>query len=66
MNRKLSYVTECYLYVRQCGDGHHSSQAKELLFSWTSQETFPGQNYHFPGQNKQVLSIINQDLCEKV
>ena len=31
--------------------------AKEILFS----RTFPGQNYHFPGQD---LKVINQDMCE--
>ena len=35
--------------------------AKEILFS----RTFPGQNYHFPGQSIQDLKVINQDMCEK-
>jgi len=34
---------------------------KEILFSMT----FPGQNYHFPGQSIQDLKVINQDMREK-
>jgi len=35
--------------------------SKEILFF----RTFPGQNYHFPGQTIQDLKVINQDMCEK-
>ena len=34
--------------------------AKEMLFS----RTFPGQNYHFPGQSIQDLKAIYQNMCE--
>ena len=35
--------------------------ANEILFS----RTFPGQNFHFPGQSIQNLKVINQDMCKK-
>jgi len=35
--------------------------AKVILFS----RTFPGQNYHFPGQSIQDLKVINQDIYAK-
>jgi len=31
---------------------------KEILFS----RTFPGQNYHFPGQSIQDVKLINQEI----
>ena len=36
--------------------------AQEILFS----TTFPGQNYYFPGQIRQDLQVINQDMCENI
>jgi len=36
-------------------------KTKEILFYGT----FPGQNYHFPGQSIQYLKVINQDACKK-
>ena len=35
--------------------------AKEILFS----NTFPGQNYNFPGQSIPDLRVINQDMWKK-
>jgi len=35
--------------------------AKEILVS----RTFPGHNYHFPGQSIQNLKVINQEMCRK-
>jgi len=34
---------------------------RKILFS----RTFPGPNYHFPGQRIQDLKVINKDMCEK-
>jgi len=40
---------------------HMVPTVKEIIFS----KTFPGQNYHFPGQSIQSLKVITQYMCEK-
>jgi len=43
----------------------HGSHSQRNIIVQDISRTFPGQNYHFPGQSIQDFKVINQDMREK-
>ena len=57
----IFYMNHWWVRTKFKQESYMVPAAKEMLLS----RTFPGQNYHFPGQSIQDLKVINWDTREK-